>query len=179
MILIIVIKVVDSMVKHVYYLAMNEKEIALRGLSDKLLQVIYKHGRINDLSVKFDSGVEMTPKEIHFLMTIGENEGINVKELGDHFGVTKSASSQMASRLQRSGYVDKRKSSHNNKEVQLFLTELGQRFFAEYALMRRTQMEDMLSRLDCFTLSEVEAASGLMTVLEAYVSERLAEMTSG
>ncbi len=156
---------------------MSNKKKALEGLSGKLLKVIYKHARINELPVTLSGGVELTPKEIHFLTAIGENEGINVKELGDHFGVTKSASSQMVSKLQRSGYVDKRKSPHNNKEVRLFFTGPGREIFNGLVRMRREQMEDLLCRLDRFSLSEVEVASGLMTVIEAYVSERLDELS--
>ena len=115
----------------------------------------------------------MTHRELHAIEAIGENTRINITDLGMYFGVTKSAASQMATKLARKGLVEKESSAHSNKELQLTLTRLGWRAFELHEKFHGDHLADLVERLGAFSLSQIETTSVLLDVLENLVDERL------
>ena len=120
-----------------------------------------------------EEGVEATHRELHAIQAIGENERINITELGTYFGVTKSAASQMITKLARKGFVEKESSAHNSKELQLTLTRLGRRAFELHEKFHGEHMADLVESLGAFSLSEIETTAVLLDVIESVVDERL------
>jgi DNA-binding MarR family transcriptional regulator len=155
---------------------METKEDLIREISRKLLRILNKHARIEEHSIRLDEELEMTPKEIHTIQAIGENEQINITEVGAYFGVTKSAASQMIARLSEKGIVEKESAAHSNKELRLFLTELGWRAFNAHEKLHGAHMADLVNRLGAFTLSQAATTAALLEVIESVVDDRLAEL---
>jgi DNA-binding MarR family transcriptional regulator len=77
---------------------METKEDLIRAISKRLRSIIDKHLLMEEHPVRFDEDLLSSPKELHTIQAIGEREGINVTALASHFGVTKSAASQMAAK---------------------------------------------------------------------------------
>jgi DNA-binding MarR family transcriptional regulator len=73
----------------------------------------------------FGTGERLYPSEIHNIEMIGRHTGITGQELSRKSGVTKGAVSQIVKRLEKKGYISRRKQAHNKKEILLFLTEKG------------------------------------------------------
>ena len=60
-----------------------------------------------------------------FLLRIAENPGINISELAAMWNRTNGAISQTATKLEKSGYIIRRKQPGNKKFVELYPTEKG------------------------------------------------------
>lgn len=156
---------------------METKEEFITAMSRKLLRILNKHARLEELRIRFDEGVEVTPKEIHTIQAIGEHKQINVTDLAAYFGVTKSAASQIVAKLTDKGFVEKRQAAHSNKELQLCLTELGWRAFHAHERFHGKHMADLVNRLSAFSLSQIATTSVLLEVIESVLEDRLAQLS--
>ncbi len=65
----------------------------------------------------------MSYKEVSYLSEIHIHKGISSVDLARKMGVTKSAVSQIISKMCSKGYVEKKKSNDDGRESNLFLTE--------------------------------------------------------
>ena len=68
---------------------------------------------------------KMTMTEVHTLVAIEANPGISATELADRFFCSKSAVSQLLSKLERSGYILRITDQSNSKKKQVFVTQVG------------------------------------------------------
>ena len=152
---------------------MESKEDLVKAISRQLMRVINKQGRIENISVRLDDGIEVTPKESHTIQAIGEDGSIKITDLGVHFGVTKSAASQIVAKLEKKGYVRKTTSQYNNKELKLQLTPLGWRAFDAHEKCHGQHMADITGRLEAFSLSQVATIQVLLEVIEDVMDARL------
>jgi DNA-binding MarR family transcriptional regulator len=156
---------------------METKEDMLKAVSLTLMRIMAKHARIEEISVRLEEGVDLTPKEMHTIQAIGERENVNVTDLASCCGVTKSASSQMAAKLARNGFLEKSRAGHSNKEWQLSLTELGWRAFHAHERIHERHFADLAKRLDSFSLSQIATVSVVLEVMEGVVEERLSQLS--
>ena len=145
----------------------------IKSISRQLMRIIKKHERIEEIPVRLDEGIEVTPTESHAIQAIGENKSINVTDLGAHFGVTKSAASQIVAKLTKKGFVEKTMSEHSNKELQLQLTALGWQAFEAHEKCHGRHLVDIIERLGSFSLSQIATASVVLDVIEDVMGERL------
>ena len=152
---------------------MENKADMIESISRQLMRIINKQGRIEKIPVHLPEGFELTPTEGHSILAIGEYESINVTDLGAHFGVTKSAASQIVSKLSKKGYVKKTLSEHNGKELRLQLTPTGRNAFNSIQKYRGRHFDNIIKRLGSFSLSQVATASVLLDVIEDAMNERL------
>lgn len=152
---------------------MESKIDLVKSISHQLLRVIKKQGRIEEIPIRLDEGVAVTPTESHIIQAIGENKSINVTELAVYFGVTKSAASQIVAKLAKRGFVEKTMSDHSGKELRLTLTNLGWRAFEAHEKCHGRHMADIVSRLGSFSLSQIATATVLLDVIEEVMDDRL------
>ena len=76
----------------------------------------------------YGTGVEYTMLEAHAVTLIERNPGITVTEISKTFGRSKSAISQLISRLEKKGLVNKKTNAKENLKIKgLFVTPEGQR----------------------------------------------------
>jgi DNA-binding MarR family transcriptional regulator len=156
---------------------METKADLIAALSQNLVRVLNKQARLEEMRIRFDEGVELTPKEIHTIQAIGEHKQINITDLAAHFGVTKSAASQIVAKLAEKGFVQKRQAAHSNKELELSLTDLGWRAFQAHERFHGQHMAELFDRLSAFTLSQIATTSVLLDVMESVLEERLAKFS--
>jgi len=158
---------------------METKDDLVKAMSQTLMRIMALHARIEDLPVRFDEGVELTPKEIHTIQAIGENEQMNITDLAACSGVTKSAASQMAAKLADHGFLSKARTDRSNKEWRLSLTQRGQRAFRAHQRIHERHLYDLAVRLDSFSLSQIATASVILEVIEDMVRERWSHLSEG
>ena len=152
---------------------MESKETLIRAVTHQLWRILNKHSRVEEHPFRFEQEIVLTPKEIHTVQAIGEREPINLTEVATHFGVTKSAASQMVAKLTEKGFVQKEFAAHSNKEYGLSLTKLGWKAFDAHSRVHGKHWESLLKRLSRFSNAQIEITSGVLTAIEKTVDEHL------
>lgn len=100
---------------------------------------------------EYSDGQILYHSEIDLLEKISQNPRINASELSRQFGVTRSAVTQMSSRLLEKGLIEKYSINENKKEKYFRLTAAGeaaQRLHLEYHRDASEEMRDYLCSLD-------------------------------
>jgi len=154
---------------------METKEELIKSTIQQLLRIAKKYSRIEGLPVPVDGDIEITTAEAHTIQAVGEREQTRVKDIATHFGVTKSAASQMVAKLIRKRFLEKRSSPYNNKESLISLTELGRRAFRAHERFHGKDMAYLLDRLSGFSLSQIATISVLLEAIGNVMKERLSE----
>jgi DNA-binding MarR family transcriptional regulator len=94
-------------------------------LSDAWIRIMTKMATLDGTPRDYGSGDLLHNAEIHTIMQIGRDPGQNITTLAAHEGISKSAISQMVSRLEQKGLVKRYRSPDNAKETLLKLTAVG------------------------------------------------------
>ncbi len=152
---------------------METKEDLIRTTIQKLLRIAKMYSRIEELSIPVDKGLETTTREAHIIQAIGEHERMSVTQVASHFGITKSAASQMVAKLTNKGYLSKKQAVHSNKELELSLTPLGWKAFRAHDQFHGRDMADLVERLSAFSLSQIATLSVLLEALGSVMDQRL------
>jgi DNA-binding MarR family transcriptional regulator len=97
----------------------------LLELSEAWIRIVNKMDANEKRAMDFGSGDLLHCSEIHTIMAIGKNPDINLTSLSRLLGISKSAISQMVSRLAKKNLVEKHRDPHNDKEVLLRLSPRG------------------------------------------------------
>jgi len=108
---------------------MEKKIYAVYDFMNQFVRVVNKYNIIESQPLDFGTRELLHPSEIHFIEAIGKNDGNTVSELSQNFCITKGAASQMVSKLNKKGYVDKTVSAYSRKEIVLTLTLKGETAF--------------------------------------------------
>ena len=77
----------------------------------------------------FDISMQLHLSDTHTIVAIGKHPNINIISLSRLQGISRSAASQMVSKLVRRGFVKKEVSPKTVNEISLFLTETGQEVY--------------------------------------------------
>ncbi len=107
----------------------------------------------------YGTGEMINMVEVHTLTAIEDHPGVNVSELALMWNRTKGAISQIATRLENKGYIERRKNPDNAKIVELFPTERGVRLsqaHKRYDSVEVSKTLDELVRAGC-TSEEIDA----------------------
>jgi DNA-binding MarR family transcriptional regulator len=158
-----------------YYYRMESKEDLARAAAWQLVRLLNKRSRIEERPIRYDADVELSPREIHTIQAIGEQEEINVSDVAAYFGVSKSAASQMVRKLVDKGFVEKAHAAHSNREFRLSLTKSGRRAFRAHERLHGRLVADLTDRLGAFSLSQIATASVMMDVMESVLDGYLSE----
>jgi MarR family transcriptional regulator, 2-MHQ and catechol-resistance regulon repressor len=94
------------------------------------------------------------------LAHVGANEGVMQQELADSLLVTKGNIAQLLDRLQKRGLIQRRPEGRTNR---LFLTEMGQRTFAEVVPAHEALIDE---RLSVFSKEEQKQLLALLRKLD-------------
>ena len=103
---------------------MNGKPDLLK-IGEVWIRILNKMDADEKVPKDFGSGDLLHCSEIHTIMAIGKNPGINVTNLSRLLGISRSAISQMMNRLQKKGLVEKHRDPDNDKEILLRLSLKG------------------------------------------------------
>ncbi len=152
---------------------METKEDLIKHTIQQLLRVAKKYARTEALPIPVDAGLEISTAEAHTIQAVGEGDQVRVIDLAKKFGISKSAASQMVSKLINKGFMEKKQSTENSKEYPLSLTELGWRGFRAHEKFHGKDMEYLIKSLDSFSLSQISTISVLLEALGSVMDERL------
>lgn len=94
-------------------------------ISESWIRILNKMEADQKAPRDFGSGDLLHCSEIHTIMAVGTNPDINLTNLARVLGISKSAVSQMISRLARKNLVEKHRDPDNDKEILLRLSPRG------------------------------------------------------
>jgi DNA-binding MarR family transcriptional regulator len=109
--------------------------------------------------------------ELHTIDAIGKHNQINITDLSNYLGVTKSAVSQMIDRLIKKELVNKTVLSKSDTEVALTLTPKGEKAYfghSEYHQKLYQYVEQMLGTV---SESDINIFTGIMNQLDTFLNE--------
>jgi DNA-binding MarR family transcriptional regulator len=152
---------------------MDNKEDLIKHAVQGLLRIAHLYARIEAMPISVDDDNTVSTREAHTIQAIGEEETNNVTQVASHFGITKSAASQLVAKLEKRGFLHKRPAAHSNKEFQLSLTELGRCAFRAHEHFHGNDFVELVNSLDAFPISQIATLSVLMETLCGVMEKRL------
>jgi DNA-binding MarR family transcriptional regulator len=155
---------------------MDPKHDLVEHIVRRLRRIIDAHLRIEDLPVPVGPGVSLSTREVHCLTAIGDHEGANIKTVGDALGVTKSAASQMVTKLVARGFAVKRPANDNDKDICAFLTAEGWEAFRAHRDFHERHMDTLLHRLAGHSPEQLATVAEVLDQVEDVMHERMAEL---
>ena len=130
-------------------------DLIFKQLNDKanlLYKFVMLYGDYVAENQDYGTGELINMVEVHTLTAIEENPGVNISELANMWNRTKGAISQTATKLEKKGYIQRRKQDGNAKTVMLFPTEKGIRLSQahnRYDAIEVSKTVDELLRAGC------------------------------
>lgn len=121
---------------------------------------------------EYTAGDKLYMREAHFVIAIGPGEGRTMSEIAREMNVTQGAVSQIASRLEKKGYVCRRKNEENKRQIIAFLTEKGEQFYTEhqrYDESMHRQMDEIA--LNRFNEEELQCIFEYEQIMEMLLKE--------
>lgn len=101
------------------------------------------------------NGVILYQAQSQFIHVIGQRPGITVTELASVFGKTRSACSQLMSRMKEKGWLSQVRNSENNREYKLYLTEEGQEIYEKHQAFEKACYQRTAQMLEAFSDDEL------------------------
>jgi len=156
---------------------MKKKETPMKNLIQKISQILHKYERMEKLPLAIDMDehgpLTVSTKEVHTIEVIGDHQEINITDVAGHFGISKSGASQMISKLEKRGFVERRQSAHSNKEYWLYLTQTGWAAYHTHERMHGEEREALFEHLSEFPISELEKTAQILGIFEKTLDARL------
>jgi len=152
---------------------MENKVDFIKATIREFLKISEMYSRIEEMPIPISDDLKVTTREAHTIQAIGEHEPKSVLQVASYFGPTKSAASQMVSKLTKRGYPLKKQSLHSNKEYELSLTSLGWKAFRAHEHFHGGDMANLVERLSAFSLSQIATLSVLLEALGSVMEQRL------
>lgn len=85
-----------------------------------------------DSDREYMEGDKLYMREAHFVMAIGPGDGQTMSEVARIMNITQGAVSQIASRLEKKGYISRKKNEKNRRQTLAYLTQKGEQFYEEH-----------------------------------------------
>lgn len=142
---------------------------------EQLLKVAHQLSRMESLPISVADEVQISIREAHTIRLVGDRKQICVTDIATHFGFTKSAASQLVSKLTRNGYLQKLQAAHSNKELQLSLTPLGWQAFRAHEQAHGRDRDRVIAGMMNFSAEDLLTLQLLLETIGDIAAERLAE----
>lgn len=129
-----------------------------------LLRVINKIAQGRRTTRDYGSQVSMTLVEAEMCLLISNQPGVTGAELSEELGVSRSATSQVITKLKNKGFVTELHDTTDAKRKQLFVSDLGQ----QAAEIARGYAVKMTRELYGTSRAELESYRRFVTKLEGF-----------
>lgn len=121
-----------------------------------------KLNQIRNTPVKFSGGVSVNSAGLSLIYAVATNPGANMSEIGTVLGLTKGAVSQMVTKLQAKGLIEKLQGKDSGKNVMLMLTDEGRRINNEQLVIRRKMAVGIENIVKKYSDSDIELIRGFL-----------------
>jgi DNA-binding MarR family transcriptional regulator len=107
----------------------------------------------------------MSLTAVSVLRSLETSGATRLTELATAQGVTQPAMTQLVTRLERDGYVERGGSPHDARVVLVSLTQSGEEFLRHRREMRAAHLSDLLDRLPADDRAQILAALPALNLL--------------
>lgn len=104
-----------------------DKQTNIDRLCECFLQTVHQFGRLEKEMHTYGTEQKLHLSETHTIAAVGSYDAINITNLAKLQGVSRSAASQMVSRLVKKDFIQKKISPKTENEVVLSLTKNGKK----------------------------------------------------
>ncbi len=139
-------------------------------ISEQFQRIARKFVAIESLPVRFDDGQTYHSAEVHTVALIGRHPDASGTQLASLAGVTRGAISQMLSRLEKRGLIERDHPADNAKEVRARLTDKGRRLFRSHEDHHTRFDRRLLDRFGTMSGSEITFLENVLTSIERYLN---------
>lgn len=140
-------------------------------ISEKWIRILNKIDSEEKTPKDFGTGDFLHRSEIHTIMAVGDNPGINVTNLSEILGISKSAISQMIKKLERKKLIERFVEEENKKEIRLVLSPKGKIAYLGHEQHHARIFAKMHSKIGSLNISEFELISGFLSAVEEAFDE--------
>lgn len=128
----------------------------------ELLEVLWERGR------DAVPTTPVSPSQLRVLHVLHEEDGINLRRLGDVLDATASSVSRLCDRLEAMGLIERVPSPASRRELQLHLTKRAETYLAELRARREQALLTVLDRMPASTRrSLVKGLEGFRAAAQA------------
>jgi len=138
-------------------------------------RVIHKYNQWENKKRTYGTDDLLSRSEIHTIVAVGSNPGINVTTLAEVLGITKGAASQMIYKLVDKGAVEKKISPDSDTEVVLNLTDKGMKNYEAHNKYHQQANDKSLALLKDMPESVYKSALEYLSSFERNIDEILKE----
>ncbi|MEU9097344.1 MarR family transcriptional regulator [Streptomyces sp. NPDC048361] len=89
----------------------------------------------------------VSTSQLKVLYILADNDGINLRALGEELGSTPSSVSRMCDRLHALGFIERTLSSASRREVELRLTGVGTRYLSDLRARREAALAEVVATM--------------------------------
>lgn len=138
-------------------------------------RIIHKYTQWENKKRTYGTDIPLSKSEIHTIVAVGDQPGINITTLAEVLGITKGAASQMIYKLVDKGSVVKKISPESDTEVVLYLTPDGQKNYETHNLYHQQANDKALSLLQDMPESLYKDIITYLSAFEQAIDESLKE----
>ncbi|MCC0724923.1 MULTISPECIES: MarR family transcriptional regulator [unclassified Clostridioides] len=138
-------------------------------------RIIHKYNQWEDKKRTYGTELLLSKSEIHTIVAVGNNPGINITSLADTLGITKGAASQMIYKLVDKGTVVKKVSPDSDTEVALSLTDDGMKNYKAHQEYHKQTNDESLKLLDDMPEPFYEYMLSYFSAFEESIDKKLEE----
>jgi DNA-binding MarR family transcriptional regulator len=102
------------------------KKTAEIGSLLKKIYRIYSNDLLGELQVR--GFLDLRPSFLEILMFISSNNGSSIKQIGTACGLKKQTMTSHLNELEKRGYIVRKASEKDRRELKVFLTNYGEKF---------------------------------------------------
>ncbi|MEB9627224.1 MULTISPECIES: MarR family winged helix-turn-helix transcriptional regulator [Bacillus cereus group] len=113
-------------------------------------------------SLHYDYKEVLTHQNIRFLQTINKNDNVTIQFLSKMINISHNTASEHVQRLEKKGYIKKNKSPHDERQVFVTLTEVGERVLQQNTELDEKKLVEVFNTLSIEDQQKVIWAFTLM-----------------
>lgn len=114
---------------------------------------------------KYTENDSLYMREVHFVVEIGSMDSPTMSEVANKLNVTQGAVTQMATRLEKKGYVIRHKDNQDKRVTTISLTEKGKILCEEHIAFDKKEHGEISERLKDFSDEELEKLIHYETIM--------------
>lgn len=156
---------------------MDRKQIS-KKLITGFIRMVNKYNAMEKFPVDYGTGASFYHSERHMLDVFAEHPELNITDLAKRVGVTKGAISQVVSKLEKKGAVERYKDSRDDKQVLVRLTKLGQTITNHHQQVNEKTINQLCTVIEENPQEEVDFICELFDWIEDHLDEGLKQMQS-
>ena len=126
------------------------EKINANRIINQFINISCKLNELEKKPVDFGTGEVLYPSEIHTIDAVGANYE-TVTAISDKFGITKGAVSQVIVKLNKKGYIQKKRSEVYSKEIILTLTAKGKKAYYTHKKLHEIMDAGMVKLINSYS----------------------------